>query len=331
MDINFYIIASTLLGIFSFYRDIILSILLLFIYKYMKVYKYDTNYDEQCCLKIYKYIESTYLYSSRHIIVNNQVKPTGYIISIKDFYFAYVESQFEAPDLQHQITYFGKKIFLVDDITLVSNKTVSVAEKNKIVKIYKQSNCDTYFYKFNIEIYITPYPYQQKILNKIEDEYRNRLEKEKTLTVLISGSSGIGKSSLCKLLALNINAALCLGYDMLGCGDDLYCLYTRNTTPTDTNPLILQIDEFDKIIDYVHNPDIVKRTNRYNYRYNIYDKSTYNTFMCETIHLMPYVIYIMTTNKPISYFEQLDPSYIANHRINLKITVESNNKLIYHN
>ena len=50
----------------------------------------------------------------------------------------------------------------------------------------------------------------------------------------------------------------------------------------------------------------------------VYNKSSYNSFMSEYVTYLPNIIWLFTSNKPVSYFEDLDKSYINNNRIDYK-------------
>ena len=54
----------------------------------------------------------------------------------------------------------------------------------------------------------------------------------------------------------------------------------------------------------------------------IYDKSTWNTFFDNIEHgIFENVLFIMTTNQPPDYFDNLDPSYMRKGRVQEKFVL----------
>jgi hypothetical protein len=98
-------------------------------------------------------------------------------------------------------------------------------------------------------------------------------------------------------------------------GDYFIPLYNK-VSPTQDASLIVIIEEVDIIIKKIHNNLI--NTHR-DIPTLITNKSEWNTFFDRFERgLYPYVIIIMTTNQSISYFDELDPSYMRFGRVNIK-------------
>ncbi len=342
-DFGIFLMLSTILGIISYYGTFISGVLLFILCKYVKCYKYNTNYDEQSSEALYKYIEKTYYFASNNVFIRKNLRPSGFIVSFSNYYIAFVEIDYKNENVNYDIAYYGnilnlKQIKNGDNKSGNSdddgnsdndnnNKIIDYKKNSKrTITIYQKANRTCLYPPFDthvLEIFGKPRKFQRDIINIIKAQYINSLSKSKIFTILISGSSGIGKSMICKFLTYELSGVMTFSYNMLDCGDALTCLHKYYAKPTADKPLIVQLDEFDKVIDYIHDDNRIKKTNMDLLSYDLYDKSSYNVFMTEKLNLMKYVIYIMTTNKPFEYFDEMDPSYIAKHRINMKIAIEN--------
>jgi DNA mismatch repair protein MutS2 len=83
----------------------------------------------------------------------------------------------------------------------------------------------------------------------------------------------------------------------------------------DANTLLL-IDEFDVILDKIHNNKITMHADMPT---EVYNKTTWNTLLDDiNIKLYPYVIIILTSNLSKDEIDlKYDPSYIRNKRVNI--------------
>jgi hypothetical protein len=109
-------------------------------------------------------------------------------------------------------------------------------------------------------------------------------------------------------------------------GDNFASLYTM-VNPSSDRPLIIILEEIDCNISKMHSGLI--QINKY-IPTQIKTKTDWNGFLDKFDRgLYPNVIIIMTTNKSISYFDELDPSYLRKGRVDLKIKFNIYNNLIF--
>jgi Cdc6-like AAA superfamily ATPase len=167
---------------------------------------------------------------------------------------------------------------------------------------------------------------QQEIIEKIYADFTERLYS----VVLIYGKPGTGKSIIPLFLAdymLNTvknntddkqiyeKVHLVDTFKPTEPGDTFSKLYTR-ISPTKTSPMICVLEEIDIQINALHNEKIP--INR-EIPTLITCKTDWNQFLDRfDRRLYPHVIFIMTTNKPIEYFDAIDPSYMRGGRVNLR-------------
>jgi hypothetical protein len=90
--------------------------------------------------------------------------------------------------------------------------------------------------------------------------------------------------------------------------------------PTQKQPLIVVLEEIDILLTKIHNGEAKPHRE---YSTLITDKSSWNQFFDRFDRgLYPHVILLMTTNRPITWFQQLDASYMRQGRCNLQICAD---------
>jgi hypothetical protein len=98
-------------------------------------------------------------------------------------------------------------------------------------------------------------------------------------------------------------------------GDKFNTIYIKSS-PKKDKPLIVILEEADILLSNIHSNSIeihrdipIQITNKiqWNMFFDRFDRQLY-----------PHVIFIMTSNKSISYFEELDSSYMRTGRVNCK-------------
>ena len=198
-------------------------------------------------------------------------------------------------------------------------------EINKPQLSYWERSGNSYCYRYdNREISLPklePYDNQKFI---ISETIRIMNEKEsKTSVILLSGPPGTGKSTIATFLAKELLSPLIDKLDKVHYidtfnpttpGDEFGKIY-RKINPTCNSPLIIVLEEIDIIINKIYNniPDHkyisiqIQNKTGWNIWFDKLDKGFY-----------PHVYIIMTTNKSINYFDELDKSYMRNNRVNLK-------------
>lgn len=208
-------------------------------------------------------------------------------------------------------------------------------EVNKTHISYWERSGNSFSYRYdNREIsYPKLEPYEnQKFI--ISETIRIMNEKEsKTSVVLLSGLPGTGKSTIATFLANKLLSQLIDKLDKVNYidtfnpttpGDDFGKIY-RKISPTSNSPLIIVLEEIDIIINKIYNnipdhkyiPIQIQNKTGWNIWFDKLDKGFY-----------PHVYIIMTTNKSINYFDELDKSYMRNNRVNLKAELQTDKTFV---
>jgi Cdc6-like AAA superfamily ATPase len=159
--------------------------------------------------------------------------------------------------------------------------------------------------------------HQELAINQIMDIYN----KETYCVCLLYGEPGTMKSMtaqyLCKSI-LETHNEVCFvdSFNPFEQGDYFSSLY-NTVNPSIDKPLVIILEEIDCNISKMHLGLI--QVNKY-IPTQIKTKTDWNSFLDKFDRcLYPNVIIIMTTNKSINYFDDLDPSYFRQGRVNLKI------------
>ncbi len=214
-------------------------------------------------------------------------------------------------------------------------KTNEVPKKPTTIRLYeREGGSYTYLHysqrEFNVD-YFTPRPYQQVIINDIVSFY----EKNRSNVVILHGEIGTGKSMIPLLVSKALSnqenqedqefVNFCDTFIPTDPGDDFTKLYNR-IDPTKKNPLILVLEEFDKIIHQIHF-DKIKRHR--DCPIMIYDKATWNQFFDRFDRgYYPWTIIVMTSNVSPDVINHMDPSFIREGRVNQIFHVKDKDKIM---
>ena len=159
--------------------------------------------------------------------------------------------------------------------------------------------------------------HQEQAITQITDIYNN----QGYCVCLLYGEPGTMKSMtaqyLCqKLLETNKEVSFVDSFNPFEQGDNFASLYTR-VNPSSDKPLVIILEEIDINLSKMHNGMV--QINKY-IPTQIKNKTDWNGFLDKFDRgLYPNVIIMMTTNKNISYFDELDSSYLRKGRVDLKI------------
>ena len=285
-----------------------------------RVFKLKINYissdtDNVNAQRLIKYIKDDNTHTQYNYIHDGDGHPNGYCINRTKRFIAYVT--YSATDnkkgdsLSSFIYFIGK---LPDDIK--KNPIEVKKEKEPSIELYLSG---IYYGDIPRSIHLPfagfePRESQLRIINEIMDTYHEN--KFNICRTLIYGEPGMGKSFIAKLLAKELDAKCCFDLKLDEPGNPIYKLY-KTAQPTKDEPLIIQVDEFDILINKVHKEKI---NNSHQWlRTMIHNKQTFNTFLSEYLICLPYVIYVFTMNSHPDDINKLDESYIRSNRIDLLI------------
>jgi hypothetical protein len=161
-----------------------------------------------------------------------------------------------------------------------------------------------------------PYPIQKDVI----DETLVDFDKNGYSTCLLYGPTTSGKSTICRLLAREmLNDGKCPSlvdsYDPMTPNDNFYTMYSK-IKPSSKSPLIVVLEEVDILVTSMHLKNI--KTHKY-LSIDITNKRDWNN-MFDRFDRKQYlgVIFIMTSNLNIDYFDSLDKSYFNDTRVNIK-------------
>ena len=239
-------------------------------------------------------------------------KPEGFIYG--KWYLGYIFS-----DKYSQKTLYillNKKVYKkISETRLLSNK-----ESKKIITIntYHRLGNYSYLYYNKRKLDVTgfkPYPNQKKIIDSSMKEYKKRYN----YVLYLHGKPGTGKSTVGYLLAKQMKGSLCDTWNPTEPSDSLDLIYNE-VLPTEQNPLILVLEEFDKIIDLIQKQIPLHK----NIPIYIRNKTSWNSLLDKIqLGIYPYLFLILNSNKSPEYINNIDRSYIRKGRINKIFKLES--------
>lgn len=237
---------------------------------------------------------------------NEENEPYGFFVGW--VFFGY---RFETSSNPYLYCFCTKKTF--EELNVIEN--IEIINTDSEINIYTASS-HRYNHKFvNTQIYISHLivpRHQQKIcMNKIIDKFN----ENNYVTVFINGSYGSGKSSIGLLLAKELNASFCKEIHFIEPNQMMSNLYNQ-VSPTKEKPLIIMLDEFDIIIEKIHdNNNIIPH--KY-LRTQVTNKIQWNTLLDDIKFYYLNIIIILTTNLTREEFiSKYDESYIRKGRVNL--------------
>jgi hypothetical protein len=307
-----YIIAGVLLSNINSAMTLLLS-MLLHIYGHFVVY--DSNNDSINTENIVNYIRENSYFISRHIVIDGKKEPEGLCFSWANSYICYITNTMSKDNYQSSNV---MSVWYLSSIEPEVKKQYALGNTDnadgKNIDLYLSNRSNNVgFHKISYSLMYEAYQWQQDVIDNILKTYKDH--DFNICRVLISGKPGLGKSMIAKLIARQLKSACCFELNLLEPGTRLLNLY-RKTSPTRECPLIVQIDEFDVLIDNIHNQTNIRTCAWHSNQ--VLDKPSYNTFMSEYVTCLPNVIYICTSNMDIDKFNAIDPSYTSSNRFDIK-------------
>lgn len=292
--------------------------------------------------------------STEMTLFQEDTLPIGYVISVKPFYIAYINiSTYSVRDQEITIMILcARNVF--DSLTSVNHDEIPLPVKNsdkdsdkdsaenvdkdgcrKLISVLERTSSTYESWGYNLKKVNSPrileFEGQRAIVDDIKNLWKQAIASQKgNLTVLISGPPGTGKSQIATILAIELDGIFCEHYIPIMAGNNLNYV-TRQASASVKHPLIILIDEYDDIIRAIDpslpekQPHIHKSVHT-----EVTDKSSHNKWLDRIARGLSIqnLILILTTNKPISWFNELDSSYIRTGRVDAKYTTTEKDNLM---
>lgn len=286
--------------------------------------------------KVFKLLKKLGGYSS----LNRNEEPDGWVFGWPFIGYIYsTKSTYEEEKKELYLfttkKFFSKKIKeieIVNDFITEEEKTKPKIPTN--INVYEREGSYSYIYYskriFNLD-YFEPRENQSIIINNIIEIY----EKKRCCVSILYGEKGTGKSMVSLLLAKELtkryskknkendeNETFIKFSDTFkptDPGDSFINLYNK-ASPTKNSPLIVVLEEFDTIVNDIHNNKILTHKN---FHILIKDKPSWNQFFDRFDRkYFPWVILLLTTNVTPCSINDMDPSYIREGRVDSMYKLE---------
>jgi len=171
------------------------------------------------------------------------------------------------------------------------------------------SNTNTYYRSRTLRLSIKPRPEQQSII----DSVKALLKKKRCAVILVHGPPGVGKTVLSLILANEIGGIYCNSFAPWEPGDGIAALYS-DAEPSEASPLIIAFDEIDGPLQEIHRG----LPSHKNLKTRVQNKQGWNQMFDEIqMGFYPNLVIVMTMNRSPDFINELDPSYIREHRVDV--------------
>ena len=315
---------------------LIVTTLAVLLFRNYPIYNFDSAADPINTEDLLKKIREDKSFIKGYTFKEGTKKPEGLFYNFSKRYIGYIKNYHTSTNfstkVQSYITIYGVLPINVKCLNNDENDNDNSqndsqddsnngekTNKTKTIKLYLvNSYYDGDFKDLYLPFNFKPFNYQKNIIDKIDNIYQNN--PFNICRALIWGEPGGGKSFIGKLLAQKYSSAYCFGIKLLNPGNPILDLW-QTVLPSKEKPLIIQIDEFDIIINKIHNNLEQNKPHQW-LRTMITDKQSYNTFLSEYLICLPHVIYLFTMNSDPKIINSLDSSYIRKNRIDLVMSLD---------
>ena len=281
---------------------------ILVILKYLFDIRVYTHFDQVMNNSIMNHVKTQFFCNS-----DDDGNPVGWIFDKNMQYICYISS-FRRNDKEVNIFCSSRthnrlikpQVELKQDI--VTDKDVPI-KNNNLTVLFRKGDYDYVTYQvrtlpFNHEMTAK----QEQIAEDIMREYH----EHNRCCSYIYGAVGTGKTMLAYLLSKKMGGSLCDTFNPTEPNDFFENLYTTRN-PTKTKPLIVLLDEADKMIQHIHDETIAPHKK---YPIMVYNKATWNLFFDRIdMGVYPYTIVILCSNVSPKEMNRLDTCYLREKRI----------------
>jgi len=264
-----------------------------------------TNTSEQTEIlnKFNTYGFSSYFYDG---------KPAGFIFS---WWFIalvrYEESDWRSPKRHIMLFTYPKGLNFLKTQSKVEIQSVS---DDELKPQYLECGTNPYnnqWTKRSLDLdYLEPNSDQQIVIDEIIENFNK--SKSKTYVSYLYGPRGTGKTSVGLFIAKQLNGFYTDNFHPSKPGFTISNLYSY-VTPNSKQPLIISIDEFDILLENIHNETIREHKE---IRIEVMNKRDWNKLLDNLPMFYQNVIIILSSNKSPEEINELDPSYIRYPRVN---------------
>lgn len=203
---------------------------------------------------------------------------------------------------------------------IVPTEAVATTTNNKLVVFDRQGSFySTYFKRKELRIRsllsVSPRPEQVAIMDAIVAHHRDH----ERAVAFISGRPGTGKSMLGLFLAARLGFAYCNSLVPWQPGDTLRALHAEMTEKD--SGLVVALDEVDEALVAIKAGSILPHKN---IPISVASKPAWNRLFDDIDRgLYPNLIVLMTSNRPMSFIDELDPSFMRGARVPLKFVLDA--------
>jgi hypothetical protein len=273
------------------------------------------------CERLLTKINKSYWFSTNYrTFINKELSPTGFIIG-KTGYIAFLSYQSVERGEEQEIY----------KITLYGWWSIRQL-------ITKDVECSVEPGEYRIIRCLSPNHYLKTTDNYHKNHYHSNCYKatdmildiynrEKRGVFFIYGDPGLGKTTTARMISKELNATLCPDfeeftyfYESFITSFDLLYNYVQ---PNESSPFVVTIDELEQFLLcekrplYDSDDDCPNAKESFKKKHILKNKNIKKRWvrLMDTIQERKYVIFIFTSNKSKSFFDEIDPALLREYRV----------------